>query len=396
MGKAKYKKRADGRYQAKIYLGRQDGRPQYKYVYGHTVAELEEKADSLRYSLRKGLQVLSGDQPFSVWSERFLRLKQGKVTEVYYAGLAGRVAFWNTAVGDQPLSLITRSMLQLALDGLALCNPRTGKPTSHKTLVDYRITAAAVFDLAISDRALEYNPATRLEIAGKGKREHRRALTPEEQNWVLNTPHRAQTAAMIMMLAGLRRGEVIPLLIRDVDLVAGTITVNKSVKMVNNRPVVKPGGKTATATRVVDMPQRLIDYLAEALAGRPPFALVCADTKGEMLSETAFRRMWESYLLELNLTHGKFLGEPPSRFDPKGVPMVIPRITPHMLRHTCATNLVLAGVDAVTAKEQLGHTDIQTTLNIYTHVTAEHKRRQIHKLDEFFSKRDTERVTASG
>ena len=387
MARAKYKKRADGRYQTKVYIGTQDGKEKYRYVYAYTVAELEEKAEALRYSMRKGLQVLSGDQPFSVWAERFLRLKQAKVAEVYYAGMAGRISFWNKAVGDLPLSMITRSILQMALDELAVRNPRTGKPTSHKTLVDYRITAAAVFELAISDRALEFNPATRLEISASREKETRRALTEEEQEWILSTPHRAQTAAMIMMLAGLRRGEVIPLQVKDIDLADGTITVNKSVKMVNNRSVVKPGGKTPTATRQVDMPRRLIIYLSQALADRSPFDLVCTDTGGRMLSETAFRRMWESYLIELNLAHGKFTDGAPSRFDPKGVPMVIPRITPHMLRHTCATNLVLAGVDAVTAKEQLGHTDIQTTLNIYTHVTAEHKKSQIQKVDDYFSAR---------
>lgn len=385
MPKAKYKKRADGRYQTKVYIGNKEGRPQYKYIYGYTVAELEEKADELRHSLRKGVQVLSGEQTFSVWAERLLRLKRSKVTEVYYTGLAGRIAFWNKAVGEQPLSAITRSMLQMALDDLAAHNPRTGKPTAHKTLIDYRITAAAVFELAITDRAVEFNPATHLELTPMREREQRRALTQEEQRWILETPHRAQTAAMIMMFAGLRRGEVIPLQVKDIDLAEGIITVNKSVKMVNNRPVVKNGGKTATATRRVDMPRPLIAYLSEALAGRSPFDLVCTDVKGEMLSETAFRRMWDSYQLELNLRYGKFTDGQPSRFHPKGVPMVIPHITPHMLRHTFATNLALAGVDAITAKEQLGHTDIQTTLNIYTHVTAEHKKKQIAKLDEFLA-----------
>lgn len=387
MPRFRYKKRADGRYQTKVYLGIKDGKKKYRYIYASTIAELEQKAEDLRHSLHKGLQVLSGDLPFSVWSERFLRLKQSKVTEVYYAGIAGRIAFWNEAVGDMPLSGITRSDLQVALDRLARENPRTGKPTSQKTLVDYRITAAGVFELAITDRALDFNPATRLEITKHAERNHRRALTDEEQQWILDTPHRAQTAAMIMMLAGLRRGELIPLLVRDIDFAAGTITVNKSVKMVGGHPVPKKGGKSAAAERVVDMPQQLVKYLLPLLDGRSPFDLVCTDAKGEMFTETAFRRMWDSYLTDLNIKYGVFTDGTPSKFHPGGVPMVIPRITPHMLRHTCATNMVLAGMDAVTVKEQLGHTDIQTTLNIYTHVTAKHKKSQIHKLDEFLATR---------
>ena len=387
MARFAYKKRKDGRYQTKVYLGTQDGQKQYRYVYATTISELERKAEELRYSLHKGTRLLSGDLPFSAWAERFLHLKRSKVAEVYYAGIAGRIAFWNKAVGDMPLAGITRSDLQVALDRLAQCNPHTGKPTAQKTLIDYRITAAGVFELAITDRALDYNPATHLEISKRAEKGKRRALTEEEQRWVMNTPHRAQTAAVIMMLAGLRRGELIPLRVCDVDLIARTITVNKSVKMVSNRPALQKGGKSAAAERVIDIPLPLVNYLAPLLAGRSPFELVCTDTKGEMLSETAFRRMWDSYLLELNLKYGVFTNGTPSKFDPKGVPMVIPRITPHMLRHTCATNMILSGMDAVTVKEQLGHTDIQTTLNIYTHVTAEHKKSEIHKLDEFFAAR---------
>ena len=387
MARFAYKKRADGRYQTKVYLGMRDGKKQYRYVYAPTIAELEKKAEEIRYSLHKGTRLLSGDLPFSVWAERFLELKQSKVAEVYFSGIAGRVAFWNEAVGNMPLSGITRSDLQIALDRLARRNPHTGKPTAQKTLVDYRITASGVFELAITDRALNYNPAAHLEISKRAEKNQRRALTEEEQRWILNTPHRAQTAAMIMMLAGLRRGELIPLRVSDIDLEARTITISKSVKMVGGRPQLQKGGKTAAAERVVDMPLALVEYLAPILKGRSPFSLVCTSTRGQMLSETAFRCMWNSYLLDLNLKYGVFTNGTPSKFHPDGVPMMIPRFTPHMLRHTCATNMVLAGMDAVTVKEQLGHTDIQTTLNIYTHVTAQHKKSEISKLDEFLSLR---------
>ncbi|MDR2571583.1 MAG: tyrosine-type recombinase/integrase [Oscillospiraceae bacterium] len=67
------------------------------------------------------------------------------------------------------------------------------------------------------------------------------------------------------------------------------------------------------------------------------------------------------------------------------VPFVIPRITPHWLRHTYATMLYFAGVDVLTAKEQLGHTDAQTTLGIYTHLDKTHKRKAMSKLDEYLS-----------
>lgn len=386
MPRAKYKKRPDGRYLTRIYLGLdENGKPKYKSVYATTVTDLERKAEELRYQLHKGGDILSGDLPFRTWAERFLKLKEGKVTDVYFSGIRSRVDYWCAMVGDVPISKIVRSDLQIHLDALAEKSNGTGKAAAKKTLSDYKRTASAVFKLAISDRAIQYNPAESLEISELAPKSHRRALTTEEQRWILDTPHRAQTAAMIMMLAGLRRGELIPLQVRDIDLDRGTLAVWRSVAMVKGRPQVKAGGKTTAAERMVNMPRRLIDYLRPVLADRSPFDLVVTDAKGRMFSESAWKRMWDSYLLDLNLKYGRFIQQPTSKFDPKGVPFVIPRLTPHMLRHTCATNMVMAGVDAITVKTQMGHEDIQTTLNIYTHVTAQHQQSQVSKLDAFFA-----------
>lgn len=387
MPRAKYKKQPDGRYRTRIYLGEVDGKRKYKSVYATTVAELERKAEELRYAMHKGGDIFSGDLPFSTWAERYLRLKEGKVSYTYLSGIRSRVGYWCAAVGSIPISRITRSDLQVHLDELSRRSPGTGKPSAKKTLIDYRCTAAAVFDLAISDRAVQYNPADKLEINPNAEKKTRRALSDKEQRWILDTPHRAQTAAMIMMLAGLRRGELIPLQVRDIDLEAGTLAVCRSVSMVNGRPEIKQGGKTKAAERIVNIPRQLIDYLQPILAGRSPFDLVCTDARGQMFTDSGWKRMWDSYLLDLNLKYGSFTKQPSSKFDPGGVPFVIPRLTPHMLRHTCATNMVLAGMDAVTVKAQMGHKDIQTTLNIYTHVTAEHRQSQVEKLDAFLAAR---------
>ena len=67
------------------------------------------------------------------------------------------------------------------------------------------------------------------------------------------------------------------------------------------------------------------------------------------------------------------------------MPIVIDKITAHMLRHTFITNMYLAGVDVLTAKEQAGHSDIQTTLNIYTHLDGIYKKKEISKLDQFYA-----------
>ena len=78
--------------------------------------------------------------------------------------------------------------------------------------------------------------------------------------------------------------------------------------------------------------------------------------------------------------------KPQSLNAPEKIPMVIPQITAHWLRHTFITNLYMAGVDVVTASKQAGHADIQTTMDIYTHLDDEFKVNQMSKLDDFLSK----------
>ena len=54
-----------------------------------------------------------------------------------------------------------------------------------------------------------------------------------------------------------------------------------------------------------------------------------------------------------------------------------------------------AGVDVLTAKEQMGHSDVKTTLSIYTHLSSLHKERDIQKLNEFLSSSSTEEKVES-
>lgn len=80
---ARLKKRADNRYASQIYLGRdENGKKQYKSVYGKTSAEVKEKEAALRIQLGRGLDVLSQRDSFSIWADDFLRLKNAaKITD---------------------------------------------------------------------------------------------------------------------------------------------------------------------------------------------------------------------------------------------------------------------------------------------------------------------------
>lgn len=379
MAKSRVKKRPDGRYAMQIYIGMVDGKRKYKTVYGATPKEVERKAEEVRLMLGRGLDVAAMRDTVKSWADRWLKVKQATVSPAHYVTCtqkAGVICQW---LGRMPITELRTADIQEMIFSLAKCNPYTGKPTAKRTLVEYRSVVHQICQMAIDNRLMDYNPAGAVQIAASAPRQRRRALTREERGWIINTPHRAQTAAMLMMLAGLRRGEVIPLTWPDIDLAGGTVRVNKSVYKDGNQFRVKAGAKTGAGERLVQIPQVLIDYLSRL---RHDHLLVCPDTHGEMMSETSWRRMWESYQKELNARWGHGGA---SKYTPGGLPDVIPKITPHMLRHTFCSLLYQAGVDVVTAKEQMGHSDVKTTLEIYTHLDTEYKRKSMDKLDSYLS-----------
>lgn len=369
------KKRADGRYRSKIYLG--DG--QYKYVYADTQKELEDKVLQIKIALNKGIDVTAENDTFGEWAEQWLSFKYYEVSYGRYISYKANIEHLETLNGFPITKLrpidFTNTFYALKKQGLAVA-----------TIKGCKSAAKQVYDLAISNRVTDYNPVSLAklpkETPTKPSKDDRRALSPQEMKWITDTPHRAQTAAMIMLYAGLRRGEMIPLTWDHIDLDNRTIFVECSVETTEEGLTVKEGGKTQCATRTVKIPVVLVDYLKEV---KHTSEYVCPSAHNKMMSITSWRKMWDSYLNVLNFKYGDIENKPTSRFAPSKIPFVIPKITPHWLRHTFITMMYQAGVDVLTAKEQAGHSDIQTTLSIYTHLDRTHKDRQMDKLDEYIA-----------
>lgn len=395
----KNKKRADGRYVKQVYIGRgEDGRRQYKTVYGATQKEANDKALEVRIQLKKGIDVSAGRDTFEDWAKRWLSLKQREVSSKQLRCYQTSVRYLADGLGSLPIGKVRTADVQDVVLNLAEKNPHTGRPSSRRVLSDLRMTARQVFRFAIENRVLDYNPGDAVRLPANAPKTTRRALSDEEIGWIQETPHRARRAAMIMLYAGLRRGELIPLTWADIDLDGAAIRVCKSAEMVGGLPRVKPHTKTAAGMRTVNIPRILVDFLreekaeeereagrrAEKVAALRP--LVCPSASGGLMSDSAFDRLWESYMTELNLRHGDFRDlpkRPQSKFDPAGVPMRIERFTAHCLRHTFATLLYKAGVDVLTAKAQLGHADVKTTLQIYTHLDDQYQRSSMDRLDAY-------------
>lgn len=393
-------RRTDGRIAVQVYLGRRaDGTREYKTMYGKTQKEADEKALQLKISMHKGIDVSASRDTFGEWAKRWEEIKAHEVT-------AARMVTYRCDLKHLsplfriPISEIRPADLQRIIYQLADRNPNTGKPTAAKTLKGIRSVAKQIFQLAMDNRVIEFNPAQTVTIPKDQPAATKRALNAEERYWIETTPHRAQTAAMLMLYAGLRRGEVIPLRWEEIDLEAAEIHVERFVEFIKDKPVLKEYGKTDNSRRIVSIPQRLVAYLKKL---ERVSDLLCPSASGQMMSVSAWRRLWESYMAELNAQHGDFSGgitwkngkkitrsiTEQDKYNPNGLPFMIQRFTAHDLRHTFATMLYFAGVDILTAKEQLGHADVKTTMEIYTHLDRKFKRKSMDKLDSFLENAGT-------
>lgn len=377
--------RKDGRYQLNVYIGKdENGKSKYKTVYGKTQKEVKEKANSVKIRIGKGLDLLSDKMTFGELQKRWAEYKKPLLREQqlkdYLTSLKPFSPLENKKIGS-----LIKSDFQAIINEYAVKNPNTGKPTAKGTLRSYRMTARQVMDYAIENRIIEYNPLSYVQIPKTTPKKRRRALSEEEQQWIINTEHRAQLPAMIMMLAGLRLGECLALQWQDIDLKSAQIYVHQKLNYKSYPSFIEQGAKTESGIRYVNMPKLLVNFLKN----QPPHSpgdYVNLTSKGKIYSAQAWKTVWDSYLKTLNIKYGNFSmydKKYKSKFDPDGVPFVIERFTAHYLRHTHATNLFLCGKDILYIQNQLGHAEPETTLNIYTHLVKNHTISKTNKVINF-------------
>ena len=260
-------------------------------------------------------------------------------------------------VGDIPLADVVPSDVSRFYQLFA------GKSLS--TLKSARDTIRGVFRSALADGLIDKDPAASVPIPHGDKGTHR-AITPQERALIHSTPHRLRPAVMVMLYAGLRRGETMALqLPRDVDFDNLTITVREAVRFDHaGRPlIVDP--KTEAGTRTVPMLAGLADEL------RGIRGLLCPSASGDLMTESAWSRAWQSYVYHLGEALNGCTKRRAKKAEKDWQPVTI---RPHDLRHSFCTMLYDSGVDLKTAMLWMGHADQTMTMRIYTHLTEQRRK----------------------
>lgn len=292
----------------------------------------------------------------------------------------------NRKFGNKNITDIKPIEISELIKELAVKNPNTNKPAAKKTLKTLVSTLYRIFDMAIDNDWIVKNPAkNKNKIIPKNAPKKDTPAVPESvQKLIIEVPHRCQCAALIMMLMGLRTGELLALEWNDIDLIKRRAYIHRHVVKIDNGKYISEEGTKTMNTRYVTIPEELCKFLVlEKQKAKSHY--VVSKINGDMCTPPAFRSAWNGYINTLNFEeYKKSFNENVSKFDPKGYPKTI-KIAPHQLRHTYATLLYFSEVAPLTTSNLLGHTTVEFTLNTYTHLDEEHKTLDISKFDNYLS-----------
>lgn len=351
-------------------MGTVDGKKVRKTVRAQTQRELDKKVRELKNNFEKGKD-LHTNATFGYWADSwYYDLKEpsglapATLTQIRSALKVLNAAFADVAFKDISFSTFQRFVNTYSKTPLE----RTGSLPSKRTIKNVVNTFNAVAEYAAESDIPAAVPFKKVAINRNAPAKKRRALTEKEIDHIRETEHPAQIAAMIMIFAGLRRGELVPLRWSDIDLDREIINLKHFVLVENSQFYEKDEGKTISARRVIPLPPVLVDYLKEYRgSGKANSMLVCPKEDGNMHSPSSFRRMWARYLKVLNYRYG--FAEPHDVSETVGkpdLPMMIEPFTPHYCRHTYATLLFLQEVPVAKSMQLLGHSTIEMTIDIYT------------------------------
>jgi integrase len=241
-------------------------------------------------------------------------------------------------LGDLRLADIRRSDLQAFADQLL------GDGLSPSYIQTTLLPLRAIYKRAIGRDELAVNPCVGLELpAIRGHRE--RYATPEEaEALIAAAPKQDRAIWATAFYAGLRLGELRALRAQDVDLAAGVIHVEAGWDPAEGRIALK----SRAGRRRVPIPAVLRDYLLDHRA-----------TVKRDGAELAFGSTPES-----PFTANRLQARADTAWEEAG----LERVTPHECRHTFASLMIAAGVNAKALSTFMGHATISVTLDRYGHL----------------------------
>jgi integrase len=221
-----------------------------------------------------------------------------------------------------------------------------------------------IFRRAVEDCDIATNPVAGVRLPAVRSRKDRIAAPDESARLIAALPHpRDRAIWATAFYAGLRLGELQALLWGDVDLAAGVIRVERAIDAKGS--VIEP--KSRAGRRSVPVAGTLRDTLLawKMQAGHSGYAFGTSATQP--------------------FSYSTIRGRARAAWAGAG----LAGLTLHECRHTCASMMIAAGVNAKALTTYMGHGSIETTFNLYGHLMPDNEGEAAALMDAYLARADT-------
>ena len=253
----------------------------------------------------------------------------------------------------------------------------------YSTIHSVRGVLRPAFQMAVDDDLIRKNPfnfelasvivndsVTREAITRKQEREFLSFIQADEHF------SRYYDGIYILFHTGLRISEFCGLTIGDIDFKEMRINVNHQLQRKRDMTYVVEPTKTTSGTRMVPMTKEVADCFRRILANRikPKVEPMIDGYTGFLFLDKNEVPMvalhWEKYFKHILDKYNSIYKEQ------------LPKITPHVCRHTFCSNMAKSGMNPKTLQYIMGHSDISVTLNTYSHVGFENAKEELSRVAE--------------
>lgn len=253
----------------------------------------------------------------------------------------------------------------------------------HSTIKSVRGVLRPAFQMAVGDDLLVKNPFG-FELAGVVVNDSvtREAITKDQMRKFLKFVHddnvycKYYEAVYILFHTGMRISEFCGLTIKDIDFEHNVVTIDHQLQRMSNMERIIEPTKTRAGTRKLPITEDVAMMFRAIIEDRPK-----PKTEKMVCGYSGFLYLDKNDLPEVALHWEHRFRHMVNRYN-EIYRVQMPKITPHVCRHTYCSNMAKAGMNPKTLQYLMGHSDIGVTMNTYTHLGLEDAQDEMIRMEE--------------